>query len=254
VYVFSWLFRPTCPCDPAAKAWVEERLARLDAEFPENAFSSRPVVLPTSDYFPEPFDGSSHALQLLLNRVCSLMDVSPNQVILRQIARAGKLQFVDDQGRAVPDAPGGFYRESGGRFVITIDEAELDDASGLVGTLAHELAHARLMGEGRVTGDEFDNELLTDLATVHAGFGVFRANSPRNWECDYSRWPGTDLLRPEYMTPPMYGWALALLAFARNEMQPPWATHLSPGAHANLKQGLRFLQATRDTTYLPRAR
>ena len=32
------LFRPSCPCDSAAKAWVEERLEWLVDEFDDNAF------------------------------------------------------------------------------------------------------------------------------------------------------------------------------------------------------------------------
>jgi hypothetical protein len=54
--MFGW-FRPECPCDPAAKAWVEQRLAWLSGEFDDSAFSGRPVVLPTADVFPDPCDG-----------------------------------------------------------------------------------------------------------------------------------------------------------------------------------------------------
>jgi hypothetical protein len=36
-----------------------------------------------------------------------------------------------------------------------------------VATVAHELGHARLLGEERVTGDRPDGEPLTDLATVY---------------------------------------------------------------------------------------
>ncbi|MEO0359296.1 MAG: proton-conducting transporter membrane subunit, partial [Pseudomonadota bacterium] len=31
------------------------------------------------------------------------------------------------------------------------------------------------------TGDEFDNELLTDLTVVFHGLGIFLGNGPRNW-------------------------------------------------------------------------
>jgi hypothetical protein len=43
--------------------------------------------------------------------------------------------------------------------------------------MAHELAHQRLLGEGRV--DVFDNELLTDLTPMYNRSGVFLANNPR---------------------------------------------------------------------------
>ena len=86
---------------------------------------------------------------------------------------------------------------------------------GLVGTMAHELAHVRLLGESRIMREEFDNELLTDLTTVAFGLGVFLANTPRNWDSHLEKWPDSDLNRPEYMSPPMFGYALAHLALAR---------------------------------------
>lgn len=45
--MFGWLFAPSCPCEPSAKAWVEERLEWLAAEFDDSAFTGRRVVLPT---------------------------------------------------------------------------------------------------------------------------------------------------------------------------------------------------------------
>jgi hypothetical protein len=69
------------------------------------------------------------------------------------------------------------------------------------------------------------------------------------WESQYSKWPDTDLLKPEYMTPQMFGWALAQLAWFRGEDRPEWARHLNSAARANLKQGLRYLMATKDSWY-----
>src|SRR5262249_31338404 len=126
-----------------------------------------------------------------------------------------------------------------------------DDPMGLVGTIAHELAHVRLLGEGRIMREVFDNELLTDLTVVHFGLGIFLTNTPRNWDSQYKKWPDSTLLKPEYMTPPMFGWALAHLAWFRGETKPEWAKYLKMAARANLKQGLRYLQETGDSAYRP---
>ena len=45
--MLDWLFQPSCPCDVAAKEWVEERLEWLAEEFEDSAFSGRRIVLPT---------------------------------------------------------------------------------------------------------------------------------------------------------------------------------------------------------------
>lgn len=122
---------------------------------------------------------------------------------------------------------------------------------GLVGTLAHELAHVRLLGESRIWQDAYDHELTTDLTVVHFGLGLFLANTPRNWPSDCSRWPDINLLKPEYMTPPMFGWALAHLAWFRNEPRPTWARHLNSAARSNFRECLRYLLRHGDSTYRP---
>lgn len=47
------LFRPSCPCDSAAKGWIEKRLRWLSEQFEDSAFSGLPVVLPTNHFFPD---------------------------------------------------------------------------------------------------------------------------------------------------------------------------------------------------------
>jgi len=248
--MLDWLFRPSCPCDSAAKAWVEERLDWLAQEFDDSAFSGRRIVLPTPEFFPDPYDGSNRTVRKLLDRVCEYMDVVPELVTLKFVADAGQIWLVNEAGQSLPGAAG-TYEEGDREFIISIDKSGLHDPMGLVGTIAHELAHVRLLGENRIMREVFDNEVLTDLTVVHFGLGIFLANTPRNWESHYSKWPDTDLLKPEYMTPPMFGWALAHLAWFRGEKQPKWAQHLSSSARSNLKQGLRYLLATGDSAYKP---
>lgn len=59
--MFDWLFKPKCPCDPAAKVWIERRLRWLSREFSESAFSGGPIITPTLRFFPETYDGSDAA-------------------------------------------------------------------------------------------------------------------------------------------------------------------------------------------------
>lgn len=248
--MFDRWFRPTCPCDLAAKEWIEFRLEWLAGQFPDSAFTGRPVVEPTREFFPDFYDGTDAAVRRLLDRVCEYMGVAPRAVRLQLVARANRLALVNDEGQPLPDAAGTFEARSG-QHLITIDRDELPNTSDLVGTMAHELAHVRLLGEGRLKSDEFDNELLTDLTAVHLGLGLFLANSPRDWMSGYTSWPNSHRQKPEYMNQPMYGWALALLARFRNESKPRWAEVLGGPARRELTQGLRYLAATNDSSYLP---
>jgi hypothetical protein len=265
--MFGWLFRPTCPCDPAAKRWVEDRLRWLSRQFGLHVLLERPVILPTDEFFPDPYDGSLKAVRQMFRRVCEYMGVDPDdvEVELYTDRTPGSIAFIDPtrgfaagtwQGGTGAASSGGEAGSWGGlrpgqKGVIRVEKSTVDRPADLVGTLAHELSHQRLLGEGRARPDAFDNELLTDLTAVYHGFGVFLANNPRKSTGELSYWPGTNLRRPEYLSEPMLGYALAHLAWFRDEARPAWAKALRWAPHAVFKQGLRYLQATADSTFKP---
>jgi hypothetical protein len=49
----------------------------------------------------------------------------------------------------------------------------------------------------------------------------------------------------------MFGYALALFAYARGEVKPAWAHYLRPDAARPLKEGLRYLFKTGDSIFHP---
>ncbi len=193
--MFRWLYPDTCPCDVKAKEWVEERLEWLSQSFDRHVFNGRSMVLPTAAYFPDPYDQSESSARVLFERVCEYMDVLPSLTRLHFVKGKTESHLVNEHGHALPMAAG-TYQQRYSRFLITINQDELVDPMSLVGTMAHELSHLRLMGEGRVVGDESDNELLTDLNVVTHGMGIFLANVPRNWMSHYSTWPDSTLKKP----------------------------------------------------------
>jgi len=247
--IFDWLRSPpTCPCSPPAKAWVEDRLDWLCQEFPENIFAGKRLVLPSAEFFPEAYNGTEDDVEVLLRRVCDYMEVDRSRVVLDLMTGGDKTLLVNEEGHHIAGV-GGTYEDAGGYAAIHLDVSELDDPIRVVGTLAHELAHHRLMGEQRVSGEEFDNELLTDLTTVVLGLGLFLARSPRNWRSQYFKWEATDFNRTEYMSPPMFGHALAHLAWFENDRRPHWIRHLPYEARHSLKESIRYLFETGDSTF-----
>jgi hypothetical protein len=248
--MLGW-FAPHCPVDAAAKQWIEDRLHWLSQQFGRDTFTRRAVILPTSDFFPDGIDGTESSIRNLLDQVCGYMDADPQAVELRLFKPKNGLWVVNEGGKALPTGPGGLYDNQFGRTVIHISTEEMLNLGGLVGTMAHELAHLRLLGEGRLTGGEFDNELLTDLTVVFHGLGLFLGNSPRNWDGQYSTWPNSVLKRPEYMTPPMYGYALAHAAWLRGDTKPEWARFMSLELRSIFKQSLLYLSKTGDSKFHP---
>lgn len=244
--MFGW-FRPSCPCDPAAKRWTEERLRWLSKQFGLHIMLERPIILPTNEYFPDAWDSSKKAGRRMFHRVCEYMGVDPDEIQLRFVRRMGADLFSDSAAAATWS--GG--EEPWDKSVVCVNEAHLDRPADLVGYFAHELAHQRLLGECRIDPDCFDNELLTDLTAVFHGFGVFLANNPRKSTGRLAYWPGTQLFMPEYLSEPMLGYAMAHLAWFRDEPKPQWAKALRWAPRAVFKEGLRYLQETADSCFKP---
>src|SRR5688572_1324138 len=202
--LFNW-FKSRCPVDPTTRQWIDQRWKWLTNEFGSDLMVGSPTILPTNEFFPDRYDErDDDSVRMLLNRVCEYMQVPVDLVDWKIFSDEGRPQTVNRDGHEIGGAAG-LYQE-GERFAISIERDQRADAMHLVGTAVHELAHARLLGENRISADAFDNELLTDLTVVFHGLGIFLANVPRHWQSDTAVWPGTDLYKPEYMTGAMYGY------------------------------------------------
>jgi len=247
--MFGWS-RPTCPIDADAKAWIEQRLAWLANEFGIELFARREMILPLAMYFPDRYDATDRCVRRLLDRVCDYMGVDPHAIDLEFFTDAKDLWLVNERGHYL-GRPAGMYDANSEQTTVYLETSQFHDPMLLVGTIAHELAHHRLLGENRIDPESYDHELLTDLTVVFHGLGIFLANLPRAWASDFTTWPGTESPRPEYMTQPMYGYALAHAAWLRNERKPAWARHLRPDARACFKQGVQYLFETGDSTFKP---
>jgi hypothetical protein len=248
--MFGW-FRPRCPCDPAAKRWTEERLQWLARQFGLHILLERPIILPTSEYFPDPWDGSPKAVRRMFRRVCEYMHVDPDSIELKLFNDGPKSAFAAEWTGSFAVGTWSDREDVWKKGVIRLGKGMFDRPADLVGVMAHELSHQRLLGEGRIEHDSFDNELLTDLTALFHGFGVFLANNPRKSTGQLSYWPGTRLYMPEYLSEPMLGYALAHIAWFRDEPKPAWAKPLRWAPRAVFKEGMRFLQETSDSIFRP---
>jgi hypothetical protein len=117
----------------------------------------------------------------------------------------------------------------------------------LVATVAHELGHVRLLGEGRVHGGYEDHEPMTDLLTVFFGLGVFTANSAFRIDASSQGWRAQTR---GYLNEEMFGYALALFALMRGERNPSWSRYLEGSVSTFFKNGQKYLEKTGDGSSL----
>jgi hypothetical protein len=236
-----------CPVDAQSKAWIETRMAWLSDEFGWDRLLSTQVILPLEEYFPDPYNQTTEDVQRILERVCGYMGIRSQSVMLSFYVDQNPVREGDLQ-----NGTAGLYAEEDGRYRIAVETRNLTDPLALVATMAHELGHVHLLGHRRISSEVEDHELLTDLLTVFLGMGVFTANSvirESYWEAGSVA--GWSISRRGYLTMPMFGYALALFAWARGEQNPPWSKRLRPDVREAFQQGSRFLAETGDSAFGP---
>jgi len=232
-----WFTR--CPLDdPREKAWVEGQMQWFSEQFGLEPLRNAEILLPTPEHFPEPYHGTPDDARRLLGRLCEQLQVSQAGVELKVHA--------DEE---LPGAAG-TYEEHDGITTIRIAESQLGDPEQLVATLAHELAHKRLLGEGRISADDSDHEQVTDLLPVYFGAGVFAANAViRETSITDGRWHSWSIGKWGYLPARLFGHAFALFAWVRNERELSWADHLRRDARTTMLQSLKYLRKTGDSLF-----
>lgn len=252
-----WWSAPKLPVDTDEKDWIEKSLRWLTAEFGEDYLRKIKVVLPTSEYFPDPFSGSQQCVRLVLDRVCTYMDIDPKRIELdvysdhlddlREILPEWRMKT---DGRIAgqymtPDTPEGIH-------IVRVASHNVKEPVALIATLAHEVAHAILLGSGRISSANPEHELLTDLFTVFSGFGIFNANAAfmfKQFTRGYKI--GWTSRRTGYLPQEAYGYALAGWAFMRHDLNPKWSCHLSLNVRSYMKTSLNYLSRKGDTLLVP---
>jgi hypothetical protein len=238
-------FKPRCPVDPDHEEWIKYRMLWLEREFLLDRFRRYPVILPTHEYFPEPYTGREEDVPVVLRRVCDYMGVAPERVTLGFYSERGPDLGEGFQLEGRRRGSAGLYRNNGSQEVW-LELSLLRDQLALTATLAHEVGHVLLLGDRRISRDEEDHEPLTDLLTVCLGMGLFTANAYlRESRWQGVRYSGWSLSRQGYLSASVYGHALALFAWSRGERRPTWAKHLRPDIHVPFKRGMRYLEAKR---------
>jgi len=228
------------------KQWVDRSFVRLAGLLGASRLTDAEVVLPTEEYFPDPYDRSEEALKLIFRRVALWMEVESAEVELTLFASTEETtRELVPFGSSKSSGVGGLYRHNPAvRAQISVNQSQMKDPMALVGTLAHELGHVILLRPELVGRDEPDMEPLNDLLTVFLGFGIFSANSAFRFEQhtdNYSQ--GWSTRRLGYLSEELFGYALARFTLERGEAKPEWRSFLSTNVAVYMKRSLAWLEA-----------
>jgi hypothetical protein len=230
------------PLDKELRKYFENNFLWLMQEFPEPGIEKRIILTPTKEHFPINWNKSRENAFDALKVICNNMQIDSNEI---------ELDFYDngvkeiDMGTSViyiqsdpenPEAAGLFHHEKvDGKYRISLDEALLEQPDKLIATIAHELSHVKLLGEKEL---DQNDEMLTDFTTVFFGLGIFNANAAFQFYNQTDSWGYSNL---GYLKIEEWAYALALLAFIRQENDPQWKQYLSKTLKNDFEKCLKYM-------------
>lgn len=140
----------------------------------------------------------------------------------------------------------------GGVAEFVVDRNTLQDPTGVVGTMAHEVAHVFRCFHGLEVDDHDEEERLTDLTCVYLGYGVLSANASYRYRSSgwmsggavYTQWSHS---ASGYLSPQLVSFALAAQALsrARRSEARKLAKHLESNQAAYFSRALKLLDKDR---------
>jgi len=244
-------FRPKLPVVDQDRQWVDDGFTRLEKILGRDRMLRATVILPTPEYFPDPYDKTPETAEMLFQRVCAYMEVERRSIDFEIFPdETEELQKILPYWRGKSGGCAGLYTHDGPskdesskrRMLVAVRSTQLKDPLSLVATLAHELGHVILLGGRLMEPQTPDHEPMTDLLTVFLGLGIFTANTAARFlQYQDENRQGWSMQRLGYLPEEVYGYALAKFAAARGEGRPKWVRHLSTNVRAYYKSSRAYV-------------
>jgi len=224
--------------------WLEDSFIELAKLFGSNQILAYETVLPNEKYFDWNFTGAEVDAENVLQVVCEYMHVDISKIKLIFYSEE-EVQFTDEGLITQPDKDdkrtAGKYKGAYiGKYDIMLEIQQLKNPVNMIATLAHEVAHIKLLGERRIF---INDEPLTDLTTYIFGFGLFSANSSvikmNTWSGNtHSGWRISR--GGGYLHFKIHSYALALLTLIRSE-ETTWFNYCEKEIASNVKKALKYM-------------
>lgn len=236
-----------CPVPEDKKIWIDKAFALLLELFGKESLVTRKICIPHFNDFPISYNGSEECAYATLRIIANNMEIDMEEIHLDFFDKEkkelrtdnsswGTTIFIQSENNA--DGASGLYwgKREDGKYHVSLERSNIKDPERMVATLAHELAHIKLLGENRI---EDNDEKLTDLTVLIFGLGIFNANAAFQTyrTSNASGWRSLG-----YLSQMEWGYALALLAQAREETSPAWTEHLCINVKRDFKMAEKFLQ------------
>jgi hypothetical protein len=217
-----WSNKPKLPVTEDDKNWIEDSLLWLSNEFGQEYFKGIETITPSKKYFDYNFTGQEEDADFILEKVLDLMNIKGWDIELMfyseqpQEFGEGLVATPSDNLKGNWKGSSGKYLDKGfGKKEIWIEIGQLQNPQSLIATISHELAHYKLLGEGRIQDND---ENLTDLTSIAFGFGIFISNSLFNFsQFSGNSHQGWQMNNQGYLPEQIVAYSMAWLTRYRNE-------------------------------------
>jgi hypothetical protein len=233
--------------DEVERSQLIEQLAETLRAAGGRSFLTAPLVEPSDRWFPDRWTPDEAGVSRLIERLLGYADLGALTLTL-ELDR-----FSDAGGKVLQDGRAGGHSGTAAWFAgirdgvcsFGVDVDQLGDPHGLVGTLAHEVAHAYRTTHALRVSDRELEEQLTDLTTIVLGFGVLTVNASQRFRSGSSGAGGSWYSRSEggYLAMQSMSYLLAVQVVARGESASAVARLLATNQRACFKAACRELGA-----------
>jgi hypothetical protein len=237
--------------DPEEQEWLIGALAGLVAQRGEESLVARPLVQPTSKFFPDSWSFSEEGLDRVVRRLMQFAGLGHLGIVIEV--------FTDEQWEErTADSPRGnaaalFFGIKAGSCWFGFNADSPADEEYMAGVMAHEVAHAyRLHHQIPEAETREEEELLTDVTAVYLGFGILAANNSHRyrsagWNDGWTSYQSWSTNQAGYLTPQAFAFLLALQVQARGVQEKRLVTdHLEANQAACLKAALAAIEKWKE--------
>jgi tetratricopeptide (TPR) repeat protein len=227
--------------------WIEEKFIWLIENFGLEKIRKEVFILPSKNDFLQKNFTDTQKFNELFAFICQKIELDPQNIVVNifndyHIKTWHNLKPIPYSSKE--DILGLYYdtyKDDENKFHIDIAKSLLTQPIALVAVLAHELMHVKLLGYQYMSGNGLDMELLTDLACVYFGFGIFAANAIFHSKVyDYQTKIG-------YLSEPATAYANALICKISKTNPARFLGYFSGNADKYFKQSIDYLN---NTSYL----
>lgn len=220
--------------------WINESFNWIRNEFGNEIILNSEIIIPLKDKIPISINPNENYAKELVGFVASKMQINRDLIDIdfynqSQMELDGN--FITQQYEEDKYSTGQYWGKSkNGKYQISLEISQLKNPIALIATIAHELAHIKLLGEKRIKEND---EYLTDLIPIIFGFGIFNANTIFQYQQDSFGWRTSS---QGYLDEKMYGFSLAKFAVFRNDFESDWSKYLTSTVKEEFEKSMIYIK------------